>query len=394
MILGYDLRLQTVMSGYDRQTCWVQTRAGMIPPDHAVITTQKLRLTGSDIFYAIHSLHSEDRGETWSEPVEQAAFAARPQPGGAYFYVSDFWPKWHAVTGTLLGTGHTPLYRGDELVHAPYRRSTAYSVYDARTRTWGQWKSLDLPENEFFNSGSGCVQRVDLLGGHILLPVYLHSREASAAGWQACSSVTVLLCTFDGETLRYREHGDLLTVREPRGLGEPSLAHYGGRFYLTLRNDVRGYVTRSGDGLHFDEPKPWTFEDGEEIGNYNTQQHWVTHSSGLFLVYTRRGAGNDHVFRHRAPLFMAQVDTERLCLLRHTERVVVPERGARLGNFGTVDVSASESWIVVSEWMQTNPPDPFDSTICERHGSDNSIFIARLDWHSPNLLAPGNRVLP
>ena len=45
----------------------------------------------------------------------------------------------------------------------------------------------------------------------------------------------------------------------------------------------------------------WTFDDGSELGNYNTQQHWVTHSDGLFLVYTRRGADNDDIARHRAP---------------------------------------------------------------------------------------------
>ena len=52
------------------------------------------------------------------------------------------------------------------------------------------------------------------------------------------------------------------------------------------------------------------------------------------MVYTRRGANNDHVFRHRAPLFIAQVDPEKLVVLRVTERVVLPERGVPLGNFG------------------------------------------------------------
>ena len=66
----------------------------------------------------------------------------------------------------------------------------------------------------------------------------------------------------------------------------------------------------SDDGLQFAEPKPWTFDDGAELGSYNTQQHWLAHSDGLFLVYTRRGANNDHIVRHRAPLFMAQVDPD------------------------------------------------------------------------------------
>src|SRR5690606_16968702 len=140
--------------------------------------------------------------------------------------------------------------------------------------------------------------------------------------------------TFDGKVLRYREHGTELSIDDKtRGLGEPSLTRFDGTYYLTIRNDRRGYVTRSKDGLHFEPIQPWKFDDDKDLGSYNTQQHWVTHSAGLCLVYTRRGANNDHVFRHRAPLFMAQVDPERLRVMRKTERILVPERGARLGNF-------------------------------------------------------------
>lgn len=41
-------------------------------------------------------------------------------------------------------------------------------------------------------------------------------------------------------------------------------------------------------------------DDGKELGSYNTQRHWLAHSVGPFLVYTRRGADNDHILRHRA----------------------------------------------------------------------------------------------
>jgi hypothetical protein len=103
----------------------------------------------------------------------------------------------------------------------------------------------------------------------------------------------------------------------------------------------------------------------------------------LFLVYTRKGASNDHVFRHRAPLFIAQVDPERLCVLRHTERVLVPEHGARLGNFGVTEISAHETWVTVAEWMQTWGPNvvipPGDP-----RGADNRVFVARLLWSRPN----------
>jgi len=176
--------------------------------------------------------------------------------------------------------------------------------------------------------------------------------------------------------LTYIEHGDELTIDIPRGFGEPSLVRFGDQYFLTLRNDEKGYVTKGSDGLCFEAPRPWCFDDGEELGNYNTQQHWVLHSEALFLVYTRRGAANDHVFRHRAPLFMAQVDPQRLCVIRSTERAIVPERGARLGNFGVTDVSPEETWVTVAEWMQPRG--------CERYGSDNTVWVAKLHWNQMN----------
>ncbi|HSG69862.1 MAG TPA: exo-alpha-sialidase, partial [Planctomycetaceae bacterium] len=90
----------------------------------------------------------------------------------------------------------------------------------------------------------------------------------------------------------------------------------------------------------------------------------------------RRGANNDHVFRHRAPLFMAQVDPGKLQVIRATEQILVPERGARLGNFGVADVSPDETWVTVSEWMQPKG--------VEKHGSDGSVYVARIHWSKPN----------
>ena len=143
-----------------------------------------------------------------------------------------------------------------------------------------------------------------------------------------------------------------------------------------MRNDEKGYVSVSDDGLNYSEPIVWKFDDGKELGNYNTQQHWVTHSDGLYLVYTRRGANNDHVFRHRAPLFMAQVDPETLQVKRKTERIIVPEKGARMGNFAVVNLSPSETWVTVAEWMQ-----PIG---IEKYGSNNRIYTARIKWSKPS----------
>ncbi len=164
-----------------------------------------------------------------------------------------------------------------------------------------------------------------------------------------------------------------------RGLVEPSLARFQGSYYLTLRNDRKGYVTRGSDGLHFEAIQPWTFDDGKELGSYNTQQHWLAHSDGLFLVYTRRGADNDHIMRHRAPLFIAQVDATKLQVIRDTERVLVPERGATLGNFGAAAIDADQSWVTVAEGVWNDE--------ARRRGAEGAVFVARVLWSRPNKLA-------
>jgi hypothetical protein len=379
----YSIELTVAHQGFDQKMCWVHARAGAIPPGTdanpknqplVVMTTQKLQVSGSDVFYALHETRTTDLGRTWSTPKRHASFARQPFtfPGkdDLEITVCDFTPCWHAKTGKLLGTGHTVVYENNRVMRVR-PRGTAYAVYHPAEQTWSPWKTLDMPDiPRFENAGAGCVQRYDLPNGDILLPVYF---KAIAEKQYA---TTVLRCAFDGETLRYVEHGNEMTVPVQRGLYEPSLTEYQGRFYLTMRNDERGYVSVSDDGLHYTQPKPWTFDDGLDLGNYNTQQHWVRRRDGLFLVYTRRGADNDHVFRHRAPLFIARVDPKALCIVRASEQILVPEKGARLGNFGVTDVNENETWVTVTEWMQGS------KSLIQR-GADNRIWVAKIRWRNP-----------
>ena len=377
---GFRIQLDTLSHGYDGKTCWVHPRAGAIPgrTPSVVLTMQKLLLTGSDVFFALNEMRTDDLGKTWGGPVEHTeTLGRRNEPDGVIVATCDFTPKWHAKTGKLLGTGHTVRYRNDRVIDNQ-DRGTSWSVYDPQARTWTPWVPLEMPDKvKFQNAGAGSVQRVDLPDGDILLPIYFKNKE------QKTYRTTVLRCAFDGTKLTYREQGNDMTVDIGRGLYEPSLTRFQGRYFLTLRNDSAGYVSTSKDGLQFAPPQKWLWDDGTDLGNYNTQQHWVTHSDGLFLVYTRKGADNDHVFRHRAPLFIAQVDPEKLRVIRSTERVLVPERGARLGNFAVTDVSEHETWVTVAEWMQTwgpkivIPPD-------NKYGADNSVYAARILWDNPN----------
>jgi hypothetical protein len=60
------------------------------------------------------------------------------------------------------------------------------------------------------------------------------------------------------------------------------------------------------------------------------------------------------------------------------ERILVPELGARLGNFFVEEVSKKESWVITAEWMQTTAPDHFDWKQCVKYGSDNSLWLVKL----------------
>ena len=372
--VAYNVQLDVISEGFDGKFCWFHPRAGAIPGDlpTVVLTMQRWRLAASDVFYPVSSQWTRDFGKTWSPIVEHTETLGRHKlPNGQEEGICDFTPKWHAKTRTLLGTGQTVQYdEQDKLV--PVRpRSPVWSIYDAEKQTWTPWAKLALPgEPRFNNAGAGSTQRVDLDDGTILLPIYAKEMHEKAY------FTTVARCAFDGKTLRYLGHGTELTVPVVRGLYEPSLAKFNGKFFLTMRNDQAAYVAVSDDGQKFNEPRKWTFDDGADLGSYNTQAHWITHSGGLFLTYTRRGANNDNVVRHRAPLFLAQVDPERLVVIRATEREIVPNKGAQLGNFAVVDVNERETWVTTSEGM--SPGDP------RKFGANGRVYAARIQWAQPN----------
>ncbi len=377
----FNMERMVMTKGYDGRKCWVHARAGVIPateaksPPTIVVTTQPLMITGSDVFYALNSSFSGDLGSTWSPLVPQESFQRHRIDDRREETICDFTPAWHQATGKLVGTGQTVQYQDNKVMDVRMRQ-TAWSVYDPKTHVWSNPKHLKMPDDvRFLDCGAGSVQRYDLPDGNILLPVYFKDPTKTQY------SVAVCRCEFDGSELTYIEHGTELTVDVKRGLYEPSVTKFGDRFFLTLRNDDHGYVTTRTDGLNYDAPRQWTFDDGSDLGNYNTQQHWVTHAEGLFLVYTRKGANNDHVFRHRAPLFIAQVDPDRLRVIRSTEQILVPERGARLGNFGVAQITHDETWVVVTEWMQTWGPN-YVMPVDNKYGADNSIHIAKIKWRN------------
>lgn len=366
-----QITLQQIKTDFKGKFCYVHARAGMTPDGKAIITTQPLFLKGSDIFYGLEMIKSNDGGKSWSSIQKSKTMVRRKYDAGREITASDCTPFYHKKSGKLIITGHSVVYRKNRIAPPPRPRHTLWSIFDFASGDWEMPRQLEMPDEEqYFSCGAGSTQILELPDGDLLIPVY----HASTEGLKS----RVLKCSFDGKELKVKEIGSPLSINVRRGLYEPSIVEYNGKYFLAMRNDKMGYIAVSDDGLNYSKPVPLRFDDGKISGNYNTQMHWLKGGNKLYLVYTRRGADNDHVFRHRAPLFLAEFNPEKLCIIRNTEVVAVPERGARLGNFGCLQISDNEAWVVAAEWMQTTAPKPSDYTRCMKYGSDNSIWIAKI----------------
>lgn len=381
--LEVTVTVDELVANDDGKFTWYHPRGCAIPAENAVaarpraLLTLQQHLQADDHYSGLYEMWQTEVGR-WGEPRAIPQLAWQRDETGATVAVCDPTPGWHAASGRVLVIGSKILYddAGRQLTERPHCHEPAYAVYTpaAEGGSWSPWRTIALPQEEtFLLATPGCAQWVVEPEGDLLLPVYHKRLDAEAY------SATVFRCRFVGDELVARERGTTLALDVVRGLAEPSLVNWQDRYYLTLRNDERGYWTASDDGLHFAPIVPWTFDDGQDLGSYNTQQHWLAHSAELFLVYTRRGANNDHVFRHRSPLFLAQFDPAGGHVVRSTEQVVIPDRGGEMGNFGVNPVSPEESWVTVGEYVHNDE--------ARRRGAKGAVLVARVRWSQPNLRA-------
>lgn len=346
---------ELIWNGRKTGGTWFHPRAAKLPDGSVLMTCQDI--TGSDNFGQAHWSKTVDNGKSWSEPKPIAAFARTDVGNGFEEGVCDVVPEYHAPSGKVLLMGHNVFYKDDALFPgAPegFRgRHSVYCVSDG-IGNFGERQELDWNDPRTTESCMcGCAQRYTLENGDVIVPVYFGSKGRKDR------SVTTVRYSFDGDKLDVLEAGRELRLEVNRGLLEPSIAKFEDLFYLTIRaEDNHGYITTSTDGLNWDDINPWTFDTGEPLEMSTTQQRWLTRSDGLFLVYTRKAEDNYNVARWRSPLYIAQVNTEKSCLIRSTEQIVLPLRGdgtqpgdvvARMGNFHVTNVSPDESWVTVGE---------------------------------------------
>ncbi len=364
-------------------TTWFHPRPCLIPGPTGTprLFANLQAIGGSDYFGPVHWTESIDHGKTWSKPEPIPALGRAPvkQHPGLLAGVCDVVPQYHPQTETILSMGHVVFYRGPRFARGD--QLARYPVYTIRQKdgTWSERKILKWndPRGAFIYTNN-CGQRVVMPDGDIMMSFTFGptAKNRMVAG---------VRCSFDGNELKIKDVGPALQNEVGRGLLEPSITQFQNQFFMTIRaEDGHGYVAVSPDGLDYQRKTAWTWEDGKPISMSTTQQHWLTHSDGLFLVYTRKDDSNRNVIRWRSPLWVARVDPEKLCLIRETEQVVLPLVGdgvnkpdevALMGNFAVTNISPSESCVTVGEWLP-------------RGGAKGDALLARIRWSQANKNLP------
>lgn len=353
---------EVVLKGRQNNQCWFSPGIAVVPPASPGGTPEVFvgvsQLVGNDMGTP-HWIRTRDLGAHWTPPMESQNLLGVPHED-FFFEKPNVNLFYHRKTRRLLGIGSTHFSR-DEGTHFAFKMEKIDSArecpipnrmvmteWDFSAGDFAPWRAVSLPEElaRWYRVSWPRAQH-EFPDGSVLVPFY--GRETADNPFMA---VAVMRADIGDEGFVCREVGNLLREDTERGLAEPSVAQFQGRFFLTIRHDLRAFVATSEDGLHYGEPTPWRFDDGEELGNFNTQQHWLVQGDSLFLLYNRRSELNHGVFRCRAPLYVAQVDPERLRVVRKSERIVFPEKGARMGNFGVANVTEDEAWVVTGEWLE------------------------------------------
>lgn len=251
--------------------------------------------------------------------------------------------------------------------------------------TAAAWKRKDL-SREDLSLTYAVPEAIPASLGHTWCSAYVHVDATTVL--QAFTmrdgirySVQSLVARFERNGLVPQKISNAWSNDKGRGLYEPHIAGFKGRFFMTARaEDGCGYVMASEDGGRtWSKPRPWTWDNGEVIPMNQTMTKFAAHSDGLALVYTRIRDDNKTVFRNRSPLHVADIDMVTLSLKRSTERIIVPNRpswgkGLPVGNFWVWPVSPRETVVTTAEWPRDGRPENGD------------IWLAKIIWRNTNQL--------
>ncbi len=218
------------------------------------------------------------------------------------------------------------------------------------------WARKDLVREDFSDSSSLYAQLPEKLD-HTWCSAYVYLNDKTTLQAYTIKkgkiyTIQSVTARIEGDKFRPLYVSNSFTSKVGRGLYEPHIAVFKDRCYMTARcEDGHGYIMVSDDnGRNWSKPKPWAWDNGDDIPMNQTMTKLLSHSQGLVLIYTRKRKDNQSVMRNRAPLHCADLDPVTLTLQRSTERVIVPNKGNPIGNFWVWPINQQESWVTVTEW--------------------------------------------
>ena len=335
---------------------------GFSPLQNGRTLLTKQEISGAD-YYGEPAFSISGCGmENFSVPQKIPAFINRKRQEHLIEGVADIRPF-------DLGNGHTAVLGCTTFYcdkgNAEWERSAGKTVPQNEPvvcflRPDGNWSELFYLDVDGLTAGyrTACSQITATPDGCWIIPFYaeIPGKTCEIFG---CKSVCFCAITakyrFDGEKFVFLEKGNVLENPVGRGFCEPSvMLSNREEYFLTLRaEDGHGYAAHSSDGLNWSTPVAWHWSDGSEIEMSSTQQHYVKLGNKIFLVYTRKDEGNQHIFRFRAPLFIAEADPFCGILKRETEQIVFDRQQkngeeAWFGNFHVTQLSGERAWIADS----------------------------------------------
>jgi len=328
-----EIVVQSILSPGFIEKSMFHPKIACYPDGRLLLTIQDIG--GSDYFGPVLAAHSQDHGYSWSKPEPIPALGwSQPNENGVIQGTCDVVPDYDPASGQMLAIGHNVFYRDNHFYDtygnwSPKSRNdnlprrACYCVQQA-DGNWSERKLLcadEFAERNCFVCG--CSQKVIRANGEWLLPFYLRQDNDC----QACS-VAIYNAHFDGREMQLGKRSNILELPKFRGLLEPSLCEFSGLLYLTMRaEDGCAYWSRAGHDLSFEPIQAWGFDDGTSLVTSSTQQHFLSLADKLFLLYVRNNGRNTTVPRFRAPLYIAEVNTEKMQLRRFTEQIVLPLDG-------------------------------------------------------------------
>ena len=139
-----NISWQTIKTDFAGETCFTHARGVILENGFGLLTTQPLRLSGSDVFYGMYISTTNDGGNTWSELRPSATLVRRDMGGGFQLALCDATPMLHKKTGKILLIGHYAAYLNDEMMPDPRPRHATYAVYNEREQDFSPFEIIEM----------------------------------------------------------------------------------------------------------------------------------------------------------------------------------------------------------------------------------------------------------